>query len=67
MSGKEVSDEVAEDYLASLESLTTNDRYFINNFTVIAKENTEHADAISKVLVEHIMKVSAARWARSAE
>jgi pre-mRNA cleavage complex 2 protein Pcf11 len=50
--------EVAEDYKASLEYLTTNDRYAINNLTVIAKENTEHADAISKVLEEHIRKVS---------
>lgn len=58
MSAAQPSDEVAEDYKASLEYLTTNDRYSINNFTVIAKENTEHADAISNVLVEHIRKVS---------
>ncbi|MCJ1250019.1 hypothetical protein MMC30_007245 [Trapelia coarctata] len=54
MSGGVPSDEVAEDYKASLEFLVSNDRYVINNLTVIAKENTEHADAISKVLEEHI-------------
>ncbi|MCJ1390819.1 hypothetical protein MMC18_003680 [Xylographa bjoerkii] len=54
MSGGHLSEEVAEDYKSGLEFLTTNDRYGINNLTVIAKENTEHADAISKVLEERI-------------
>jgi len=58
MSSGVPSDEVAEDYKASLEFLVSNDRYVINNLTVIAKENTEHADAISKVLEEHIRIVS---------
>ncbi len=58
MATGQLADEVAEDYKSSLEFLTNNDRYAINNFTVIAKENTEHADAISNVLVEHISKVS---------
>ncbi|KAJ5216778.1 mRNA cleavage factor complex component Pcf11 [Penicillium chermesinum] len=49
-----VSDEVAEDYKSSLEDLTTNDRFQISNLTVIAKENTEHAMAISRVLEKHI-------------
>ena len=53
-----MSEEVAEDYKSGLEFLTTNDRYGINNLTVIAKENTEHADAISKVLEERIRTVS---------
>lgn len=57
MSSTQASDEVAEDYRASLETLTTNDRYGINNFTVIAKEYIEHADKISKVLEEHIRNV----------
>ncbi|KAL1997120.1 hypothetical protein VTN49DRAFT_7985 [Thermomyces lanuginosus] len=48
------SDEVAEDYKNSLEDLTTNDRFQISNLTVIAKENTEHAMAISRVLENHI-------------
>lgn len=52
------ADEVAEDYKSSLEFLTTNDRYAINNLTVIAKENTEHAEAICQVIDEHIRKVS---------
>ncbi|KAM5463975.1 mRNA 3' end processing factor [Microsporum audouinii] len=49
-----VSDEVAEDYKNSLEDLTTNDKFQISNLTVIAKENTEHAMAISRVLENHI-------------
>lgn len=51
------SDEVAEDYKNSLEDLTTNDRFQISNLTVIAKENTEHAMAISRVLENHIRTV----------
>ncbi|CEJ54707.1 hypothetical protein PMG11_01003 [Penicillium brasilianum] len=51
---KLVSDEVAEDYKSSLEDLTGNDRFQISNLTVIAKENTEHAMAISRVLENHI-------------
>lgn len=58
MSGGLPSDEVAEDYKTALGFLITNDRYGINNLTVIAKENTEHADAISKVLEERIQTVS---------
>lgn len=54
-----VSDEVAEDYKSSLEDLTTNDRFQISNLTVIAKENTEHAMAISRVLEKHIRTVKA--------
>ncbi|KAF3483559.1 mRNA cleavage factor complex component Pcf11 [Arthroderma uncinatum] len=49
-----VSDEVAEDYKNSLEDLTSNDKFQISNLTVIAKENTEHAMAISRVLENHI-------------
>lgn len=51
------SDEVAEDYKNSLEDLTTNDKFQISNLTVIAKENTEHAMAISRVLENHIRTV----------
>ncbi|QKX64318.1 uncharacterized protein TRUGW13939_11492 [Talaromyces rugulosus] len=54
MSSALPSDEVAEDYKNSLEDLTTNDRFQISNLTVIAKENTEHAMAISRVLENHI-------------
>ncbi|KAJ5928044.1 hypothetical protein N7466_007000 [Penicillium verhagenii] len=52
-----ISDEVAEDYKSSLEDLITNDRFQISNLTVIAKENTEHAEAISKVLEDHIRSI----------
>ena len=52
------SEEVAEDYKSSLEFLITNDRYSINNLTVIAKENIEHAEAICRVIDEHIRNVS---------
>jgi pre-mRNA cleavage complex 2 protein Pcf11 len=51
------SDEVAEDYKKALEDLTMNSRYEISNLTVIAKENTEHALAISEALKIHIKKV----------
>lgn len=51
------SDEVAEDYKGSLEDLVTNDRYQISNLTLIAKENIEHAEAISRVLQNHINRV----------
>lgn len=51
------SDEVAEDYRKALEDLTMNSRYEISNLTVIAKENTEHALAISEALKSHIKRV----------
>jgi pre-mRNA cleavage complex 2 protein Pcf11 len=51
------SDEVAEDYRRALEDLTMNSRWEISNLTVIAKENTEHALAISEALKDHIKKV----------
>ncbi|EEH23142.2 hypothetical protein PABG_05353 [Paracoccidioides brasiliensis Pb03] len=54
MSAGLASDEVAEDYKNSLEDLTGNDKFQISNLTVIAKENTEHAMAISRVLENHI-------------
>jgi pre-mRNA cleavage complex 2 protein Pcf11 len=52
------SDEVAEDFKLALEDLTMTTRYEISNLTIIAKENTEHALAISEVLKDHIKKVS---------
>ncbi|KAI9734862.1 MAG: hypothetical protein M1834_001942 [Cirrosporium novae-zelandiae] len=58
---KSPGDEVAEDYKNSLEDLAINSRYEISNLTVIAKENTEHAAAISRVLENHIKTVSASR------
>lgn len=59
MSGTVSSDEVAEDYKGSLEDLVNNDRYQISNLTLIAKENVEHAEAIARVLQNHISRVSA--------
>jgi pre-mRNA cleavage complex 2 protein Pcf11 len=50
--------EVAEDYRLALEDLSTNARFEISNLTLIARENTEHALAISEVLQQHILKVS---------
>lgn len=58
MSGGLASAEVAEDYKNSLEDLTVNSRYEISNLTVIAKENTEHAMAISRTIETHIRAVS---------
>ena len=52
------SDEVAEDYKNSLDDLTLNSRYEISNLTVIAKENVDHALAISRVIENHIRNVS---------
>ena len=51
------SDEVAKDYKDSLEDLSSS-KPEITNLTVIARENTEHALAISRVLENHIIKVS---------
>jgi len=57
MSHGNPSDEVAEDFLNALGSLTLNSRYEISNLTVIAKENTEHALAISEAVKNHIKQV----------
>lgn len=48
---------VAEDYRDALEGLTMNSRVEINNLTLIARENTEYAHAISEVVQDHIKKV----------
>ena len=55
------SDEVAKDYKESLDDLAINSKYEIGNLTIIARENTEHALAISRVLENHINKVSNSR------
>lgn len=52
------SAEVAADFEESLKDLQSNNRYEISNLTVIAKENTEHAQAISSALENHIKTVS---------
>lgn len=55
------SDEVVDDYKNSLDDLVTNDRISIGNLTVIAKECIEHAQAIARVLENHILRVSLPR------
>lgn len=57
MSAAMPSDEVALDFQDSLQDLQNNNRYEISNLTIIAKENTEHAQAISQVLEKHIRTV----------
>ena len=51
------SAEIAEDFADSLKDLQANNRTDIGNLTVIAKENTEHAQAISKSIENHIKTV----------
>ncbi|KAF2722022.1 hypothetical protein K431DRAFT_311992 [Polychaeton citri CBS 116435] len=48
------SAEVAADFADSLKDLQGNNRYEISNLTIIAKENTEHAQDISQALINHI-------------
>jgi pre-mRNA cleavage complex 2 protein Pcf11 len=57
ISGGNASAAVSEDFADSLRDLTQNNRYEISNLTIIAKENTEHAQAISKALESHIKTV----------
>lgn len=49
--------DVAEDFKESLKDLHFNNRVEINTLTMIAKENSEHAFAISRVLETHIKTV----------
>jgi hypothetical protein len=53
------SAEVAADFKDALQDLKVNSRPEISNITNIAKENTEHAQAISRELETHIRTVSA--------
>ncbi|KAK0253498.1 hypothetical protein B0A54_04245 [Friedmanniomyces endolithicus] len=48
------SSDVAVDFADSLKDLQQNNRYEIGNLTTIARESTEHAQAISKALEVHI-------------
>lgn len=52
------SAEVAADFKDALQDLKLNSRPEISNLTIIAKENTEHAQAISRELETHIRTVS---------
>jgi pre-mRNA cleavage complex 2 protein Pcf11 len=51
------SAEVAADFKDALQDLKINSRPEISNLTIIAKENTEHAQAISRELENHIRSV----------
>jgi hypothetical protein len=49
---------VAADFRDALQDLRMNSRPEISNLTLIAKENTEYAQAISTELEQHIKTVS---------
>jgi pre-mRNA cleavage complex 2 protein Pcf11 len=66
MSYNESSSEVAEDFRQSLEELSGNLRVEINNLTIIARENYEHAQAIADAIQDHIKKVSCPEQCRTA-
>ncbi|KAL7623854.1 mRNA 3' end processing factor [Parahypoxylon ruwenzoriense] len=58
MSNYSESEAIAKDFREALEDLQSNARYEIANLTMIARENTEHALAISGALQEHIKRVA---------
>lgn len=47
----------AQDFKEALSDLRTNDKYKIHNLTMIANDNTNHAEAIARALEEHIKTV----------
>jgi len=49
--------DIAIDFKEYLEDLKVNSKPEIDTLTLIARENPSHAQAISKVLEEHINKV----------
>jgi hypothetical protein len=51
------SEAVAKDFREALEDIQTIGRPEISNLTIIARENIEHALAISGALVDHIKRV----------
>jgi pre-mRNA cleavage complex 2 protein Pcf11 len=51
------SEEIKQDYLSSLSELTFNSRPIIQNLTIIAQENINYGEAITKAVEEHILKV----------
>jgi pre-mRNA cleavage complex 2 protein Pcf11 len=55
------SAEIVEDFKEALLDLKVNSKPEIDVLTVIAKENTTHAEAISDVLEEHIKTVGRQR------
>lgn len=57
MSEESESEQVAQAFREAVEDLQGFTRAEINNLTMIARENTEHAHAISVALQEHIKRV----------
>lgn len=57
MASYQESEHFAEDFREALEDLQMNNRYDIQNLTMIARENTEHALAIAQTLQSHIKRV----------
>jgi pre-mRNA cleavage complex 2 protein Pcf11 len=57
MSSYSESEAVAKDFREALEDIQTIGRPEISTLTIIARENIEHALAISGALVEHIKRV----------
>ncbi|KAK5949763.1 mRNA 3' end processing factor [Knufia fluminis] len=55
------AEEIAADYRAALEDLFTNTAAQIGTLTAVAKDNIEHAQAISAALTAHIKKAPPAR------
>ncbi|KAK4550576.1 hypothetical protein LTR36_000155 [Oleoguttula mirabilis] len=53
--------DIASDFEDSLKDLQRNDRFAIENLTNIARESTEHAQAISRVLENHIKATAPTR------
>ena len=51
------SEDFVADFREALDDLQMNNRYDIQNLTMIARENTEHALAISQALQDHIKRV----------
>ncbi|KAI8634160.1 hypothetical protein F5Y19DRAFT_487646 [Xylariaceae sp. FL1651] len=58
MSSYSESDAVAKDFREALEDIQTIGRPEISNLTIIARENIEHALAISSALVDHIKRAA---------
>jgi pre-mRNA cleavage complex 2 protein Pcf11 len=52
-----MTDEIATEYRTSLEDLTFNSKPVINMLTMVAEENIEHAEEITRVIQERIQKV----------
>ncbi|GAP83812.2 putative mRNA cleavage factor complex component pcf11 [Rosellinia necatrix] len=58
MSSYSESDDVAKDFREALEDIQTIGRPEISNLTIIARENIEHALAISSTLVDHVKRAA---------